>query len=145
MSQPETPTAAALAETPAEPIAAPSISRAYQCRCGRPVFLRNSRCLACQTPLGYVVEQLGVLPLAPVDDTDFFTVFGDPQGRQLRRCANFESASGCNWMVPVAGAEGLLPDLCLACSTTRTIPDLSVPENAPLWNKMEQAKRRLLS
>ena len=36
---------------------APSVSRAYQCQCGRPVFLRNSRCLACQTPLGYVVDR----------------------------------------------------------------------------------------
>ena len=145
MSEPESPTAAVLADTPAEPIAAPSVSRAYQCQCGRPVFLRNSRCLACQIPLGYVVEQLGVLPLAQVDETDRFTVFGDLQGPQYRRCANFDSASGCNWMVPVADTQGLLPDLCLACSTTRTIPDLSLPENATLWNRMEQAKRRLLS
>jgi hypothetical protein len=137
-------------ETPQEPLAAPSVSRAYQCQCGRPVFLRNSQCLACKTPLGYVVERLGVLPLAPVEGTDRYTVFGDGDGPQYLRCGNFSSASGCNWMVPVPqaeapGAAGLLPGLCLACSTTRTIPDLSLPENAPLWNKMEQAKRRLLS
>ncbi len=39
---------------------APTISRAYQCQCGRPVFLGNSQCLACCTPLGYVTERLGV-------------------------------------------------------------------------------------
>ena len=43
----------------------PPSRRAYQCQCGRPVFLRNSQCLACQTPLGYVIESLGVVPLAP--------------------------------------------------------------------------------
>lgn len=158
-------------DAPAEALAAPTVSRAYQCQCGRPVFLRNSRCLACQTPLGYVVERLGVVPLAPVadPDSDEFTVFGDEQGPRYRRCGNFTSAAACNWMVPVvppasahevAGtpadttaapaitpdpAQGLLPDMCLACSTTRTIPDLSVPENPQRWNLLEQAKRRLLS
>ena len=149
--QPESPTASVPdGDSPSEALAAPSVSRAYQCQCGRPVFLRNSQCLACQTPLGYVVERLGVLPLAPVKGTDRYTVFGDRQGPQYLRCANFQSALGCNWMVPAPagegpGAPGLLPGLCLACSTSRTIPDLSVPENALLWNKLEQAKRRLLS
>ncbi|MDM0044869.1 putative zinc-binding metallopeptidase [Variovorax dokdonensis] len=135
-----------------ESIAAPSISRAYLCQCGRPVFLRNSRCLACSTPLGFVVERLGVMPLAPIESDDAqeeFTVFGEPQGPRLRRCGNFDSAIGCNWMRPASAdadeAEGLLPGLCLACSTTRTIPDLSVPENPGRWNLLEQAKRRLMS
>ncbi|SFM83185.1 putative zinc-binding metallopeptidase [Variovorax sp. OV329] len=145
---------AAPADTPAEPLVAPTVSRAYQCQCGRPVFLRNSRCLACATPLGFVTEQFGVLPLAPVEGSERFTVFGDPQGPQYLRCANFLSASGCNWMVPAEAVEGeapdpaahgLLPGMCLACSTTRTIPDLSVPENPQRWNLLEQAKRRLIS
>src|SRR4051812_2776006 len=71
---------------------APTVSRAYQCQCGRPVFLRNSRCLACLTPLGYVVERLGVVPLAPAAfegaEADTFTVFGDAHGKAYRRCAN---------------------------------------------------------
>ena len=142
-------------ETPAEPLAAPTITRAYQCQCGRPVFLRNSRCLACQTPLGFVVERLGVVPLAPVAGTDQFTAFGEGGGPRYVRCANFTSASGCNWMVPAeavegetpgnAAANGLLPGMCLACSTTLTIPDQSVPENPQRWNRLEQAKRRLIS
>ena len=71
---------------------APTVSRAYQCQCGRPVFLRNSQCLACQTPLGYVIESLGVVPLAPAThegaEPDTFTVFGDTDGKAYRRCAN---------------------------------------------------------
>ena len=143
-----------VSDVPAEALTAPTVSRAYQCQCGRPVFLRNSRCLACQTPLGYVIERLGVVPLAPVADSEDFTVFGDGQGPRFRRCENFTSATGCNWMVPAtasgnpADAErdhGLLPGMCLACSTTRTIPDLSAPENPQRWNRLEQAKRRLIS
>ena len=142
----------------ADEIKAPSISRAYQCQCGRPVFLANSECLACHTPLGYVVEQLGVVPLAPVTGADGtapedWTVFGDPHGRRYRRCANFLTAAGCNWMVPqllqgaapAPGGAGLAEGYCLSCSTTRTIPDQSVPGNDDIWRKLETAKRRLLS
>ncbi len=43
-----------------KPVAA---GRAYFCRCGRPVFFRNSVCLACQTPLGYEPHLRQVFPL----------------------------------------------------------------------------------
>ncbi|WP_295544825.1 putative zinc-binding metallopeptidase [uncultured Pseudacidovorax sp.] len=137
----------------ADELAAPAVSRAYVCQCGRPVYLRNSQCLACSTPLGYVTSRVGVLPLAPTDDPDLFTVFGEPDGPRYRRCTNFTTAASCNWLVPedaeaepgLAHTHGLAPGLCLACSATRTIPDLSVPENPELWQKMETAKRRVLS
>ena len=136
---------------------APTLSRAYQCQCGRPVFLRNSQCLACQTPLGYVIERLGVVPLAPAAfegaEADTFTVFGDAHGKAYRHCANLMTPAACNWMVPAPRegddpsfhAEGLVPGLCLACSVTRTIPDLSVESNGQLWLSLELAKRRLIS
>ncbi|VTU39442.1 zinc-binding metallopeptidase family protein [Variovorax sp. PBL-E5] len=148
------------AESPpslASELQAPTVSRAYQCQCGRPVFLGNSQCLACKTPLGYVIERLGVVPLAPVvqegAEPDTFTVFGDAQGLQYRRCANLMTAAGCNWMVPAPregddpafNTEGLSPGFCLSCSVTRTIPDLSVESNGVLWRKLERAKRTLVS
>ncbi|MEJ8857674.1 putative zinc-binding metallopeptidase [Variovorax robiniae] len=178
-------------------LSAPTVTRAYQCQCGRPIFLGNSQCLACHTPLGFVIESLGVVPLAPVeapasssngngiddqrgdvdgvetngtDDQgndgnannappiepidpalDTYTVFGDGNGRQYHRCANFTTAAGCNWMVPLTregdapDAAGLVPGYCLCCSATRTIPDLSLPANGELWRRLEQAKRRLMS
>ncbi|MEJ7688567.1 MAG: putative zinc-binding metallopeptidase [Variovorax sp.] len=136
---------------------APTVSRAYQCQCGRPIFLGNSRCLACQTPLGYVIDRLGVVPLAPSGqdqaEPDTFTVFGESQGRAYRRCANLTTPASCNWMVPAPrdgddpsfNTDGLVPGLCLACSVTRTIPDLSVESNGELWRRLELAKRRLVS
>lgn len=39
--------------------------RNYQCQCGQPVFFRNSQCLACHTPLGYVSERGRLIPLMP--------------------------------------------------------------------------------
>lgn len=145
------------APTLAAELAAPTVSRAYRCQCGRPVFLRNSECLACHTPLGYVIDRLGVMPLAPAEgegaQPDTFTVFGDPHGPTYRRCANLMTPAACSWMVPAArdgeappvDVHGLAPGYCLACSVTRTIPDLSVESNGGFWGKLEQAKRRLIS
>ncbi|MCY1507349.1 hypothetical protein D9M68_416230 [compost metagenome] len=138
-------------------LAAPTVSRAYRCQCGRPVFLRNSECLACHTPLGYVIDRLGVVPLAPAEGEgalpDTFTVFGDPHGATYRRCANLMTPAACNWMVAQpregetipADTQGHAPGYCLSCSVTRTIPDLSVAANGELWCKLEMAKRRLIS
>ncbi len=39
--------------------------RNYHCQCGQPVFFRNSKCLACNTPLGYDCERGLLLPLMP--------------------------------------------------------------------------------
>jgi len=136
---------------------APTVTRAYQCQCGRPVFLHNSQCLACHTPLGYVIERLGVVPLAPVAqegaEPDTFTVFGDTNGMRYRRCTNLMTRAACNWMVPAPregddpafNTDGLSPGFCLSCSVTRTIPDLSIESNGELWRKLELAKRRLVS
>jgi hypothetical protein len=39
--------------------------RNFRCHCGQPVFFRNSKCLACGTPLGYDCERGLLLPLMP--------------------------------------------------------------------------------
>jgi hypothetical protein len=155
-NQPPAAVAEAVPPSAAE-LQAPTVSRAYQCQCGRPVFLRNSECLACHTPLGYVVEQLGVVPLAPAThagaEPDTFTVYGDRYGKAYRHCANLLTAAACNWMVPAPrdgddpafNVVGLVAGLCLSCSATRTIPDQSVEANPGLWLSLELAKRRLLS
>ncbi len=119
----------------------PTAPRAYRCRCGRPVFFRNSQCLACKTPLGYEPDRAQVLPLAEAGEGRW-TVFGERTPR-YRRCGNFDSAAGCNWLILDQGEE--TPPLCRACRLNRTIPDLALPENQLLWNRIEGAKRRLVS
>jgi hypothetical protein len=86
-------------------------------------------------------------------EPDTFTVYGNPDGKRYRRCANLMTAASCNWMVPAPregdepsfNTDGLAPGYCLACSVNRTIPDLSVESNGELWRKLEHAKRRLIS
>jgi hypothetical protein len=109
------------------------------------VFFQNTQCLACGTPLGYEPQRGEVLPLAPGPMDGQWRLFHDPLALQLfRRCGNFDSPAGCNWLVPLDEA-GHAPSLCAACRLNRTIPDLSVPGNLPLWSTVEAKKRRLVS
>ena len=132
---------------PRPPRRTPTTRRAGHCRCGRPVFFHNSRCTACGTPLGYVPERGEVRPLAPGRFKGSWRLLPrrDAQTVLYRRCANFDSAAGCNWLVQM-NPQGV-PDnpLCRACRLNRTIPDLTDADNRRWWGLIEQAKRRLVS
>jgi hypothetical protein len=121
--------------------------RVYQCRCGRQIFFRNSQCISCGTPLGYVPSRRSLYPLQAGPQPDTWQIVGrdgaEP-GAHYRRCSNFASAAACNWLIEPEDRHGV-PDLCKACRLNRTIPDLSQSRNLPLWLGMERAKRRLVS
>jgi hypothetical protein len=122
--------------------AAPRSKRAFRCDCGRPVFFRNSHCLACNAPLGYEPELGELRALQPGAEPGLWRLTGDQTTRgDYRRCANFDSPAGCNWLVP---AEEASP-FCVACRLNHTIPDLSDPDNQRYWRAIEVAKRRLVS
>lgn len=150
----------ALLRTPAAPPPSPPLpllaGRNYHCHCGQPVFFRNSRCLACDTPLGYDPERGALLALMPGPQAGSWQEWqasaadasqhlpAKKTAPLYRRCANLATPARCNWLVPH-------PDplkLCRACRLNRTIPDLSnpaQPDNGHLWGLIEQAKRRLVS
>ncbi len=121
--------------------------RAFRCQCGRPVFFRNSQCLNCGTALGYEPLRSQVLPLEPVGEHRWREFGAGETASVYRRCQNFEAAAACNWLLPAdeKDATGQLKPLCMACRLNHTIPDLSVPENALWWGRIETAKRRLVS
>jgi hypothetical protein len=59
----------------------------------------------------------------------------------FRRCENFDSPAGCNWLTPAAEVE----PLCVSCRLNRTIPQLDDANNALWWRKIENAKRSLVA
>jgi hypothetical protein len=124
----------------------PATPRAYRCQCGRQVYFRNSQCLRCGTPLGYVASSGTLLPLQRGPEKGTWQVHGtrDARATVYRRCANFTSPAGCNWLISTSGPRARAK-LCEACALNRTIPDLSRAENQLLWKRMEKAKRRLVS
>jgi len=145
------PSAVASSDLPSLP------GRAYRCQCGRPVFFRNSTCLACGTPLGYDTVQARLLPLMPGQDPDTWVEWqaegsvgnggSDAPPAAYLRCANLQTPAACNWLVPVGEGQPQML-LCRACRLNRTIPDLNDPEhpdNGELWGLVELAKRRLVS
>lgn len=132
------------------PLPPPLTPRAFSCRCGRPVFFRNSICLACGTPLGYDPEARTLWPLEPAGQDGVWKRFGQSRGRQWLRCSHLDSPAACNWLVDVRdpflrGSGSNAPPLCRCCRLTRTLPDLSVPENGPRFARISASQRRLVS
>ena len=119
---------------------APVAVRRYQCYCGRPVFFRNSVCLACGTALGYEPRMARVCPLYPAGE-DRWALSGWLPLKTYRRCANLETPAACNWLIDADDPD----QFCQCCRLNRTIPDLTNTQNADGWNKVEIAKRRLVS
>jgi len=58
-----------------------------------------------------------------------------------RRCANFDTPAGCNWLVDAREADAF----CVACRLNRTIPNLDDDDNKRYWSLIEIAKRRLVA
>lgn len=121
---------------------APRSKRAFRCDCERPVFFLNSQCLGCGAPLGYE-PMLGELrTLQPGEVSGTWVLTGDCTTHcDYRRCANFDSPAGCNWLVAVDEDS----PFCIACRLNRTLPDLSDSDNQRYWRSIEAAKRRLVS
>jgi hypothetical protein len=125
--------------------------RSFTCRCGRPLFFRNSECLACHTPLGYEPQQQRLLPLEPAAPDSGSTESACAPWREVgapasapafRRCANLATAAACNWLLPARETNATL---CRCCRLTRTLPDLNSESGPIWWNRIELAKRRLVS
>jgi hypothetical protein len=127
------------------PVPAPLTARAFTCVCGRPVFFRNSQCLACHRPLGYDAARGALLALERVRSGGWRDA-SVPARRAPRyaRCGNLDTAAACNWLLDAAEtAAGFT--LCRCCRLTRTVPDLTQPGADQWWCRIEQAKRRLVS
>jgi len=117
---------------------------AFSCRCGRPVYFRNSLCLGCKSPLGYEPERQQVCAMAPGPQPDVWLLDrqdGTEAATTWVRCENFDSPAGCNWLVRADEDE----TLCRSCRLNQTIPSLDDPDNGLWWRKIENAKRRLVA
>jgi hypothetical protein len=116
--------------------------QSFRCRCGRPVYFRNSLCLGCKAPLGYEPDLAEVRALEPGPEPNTWKLHAQKDAASSwKRCQNFDSPAGCNWLVPAAETE----PRCLSCRLNRTIPQLDDPDNCRRWRLIENAKRRLVA
>jgi hypothetical protein len=109
----------------------------FECQnCGQPLYFENTRCESCGLALGYLPEQQTVTALE--EDDSGLRAMADKKGGNYRYCAN-ALHEVCNWLLSADSPERF----CAACRYNRTIPDLSLPENAFNWRRIEAGKHRL--
>lgn len=123
----------------------------FQCEvCGQTTYFDNTFCGGCGHRLGFVPDRLALCTLEMAGDaTDaagnpvpggLWRVAGEAGGSLFRQCRHYAVDAVCNWMVPYDDPD----PYCRACRLNRTIPDLGVPGNARLWERLETEKRRLI-
>lgn len=131
--------------------------RSFHCsHCHHLVFFENVACVNCGHALAVLPETVDMAALRPVhppaegggdplfDESALWEVVNAPgasggaRPQRYRLCAHRARHSACNFAV----AEGEGP-LCVSCRQTRTLPDLSIPDNLRRWRVAEDAKRRL--
>jgi hypothetical protein len=109
--------------------AAKQHSRTFLCRCGNHIFFRNSLCLRCQAPLGYLPTEARLVPLDPEPQPGTWTAEGVRTSQKY--CGNRDMPAQCNWML---AADDPHP-FCIACRLNRTIPNLDDEDNARYWGR----------
>ncbi|MEW6643236.1 MAG: putative zinc-binding peptidase [Pseudomonadota bacterium] len=116
--------------------------RLFKCAvCAQLLYFETTRCDTCGHVLGYEHGQNRLLALeAEDDDAGECGIWRTAPASEARYrfCSN--AAYGvCNWLIDAASAN----TFCLACRHNGIIPDLSQPQNAVNWQRIETAKHRL--
>jgi len=116
----------------------------FQCdRCRTALFFENDSCLSCGAVQGFSPAERQMRAFAPDPNTPPGSAWPRlDAGPALRPCSNRDSAAHCNWMLDLA--DPVDQTLCCSCRLTQVLPTLGEPENGLRWQRIEQAKRRLL-
>jgi hypothetical protein len=106
------------------------------CHCGYQVYPNNRYCLNCGNGLGLDCLTSTMISFAPSTSS---RVEGW-DGVSYRLCHNRFEHDACNGLVPASSNDAR----CFPCSLNRTIPNLDNPGNLQRWQRLEEAKRRLI-
>ena len=114
--------------------------RRFYCHCGHEVNFHEHFCKACGRDLAYD-PKIGTLWSGELRDSNQF--FAHSQGHQknllFQTCSHRHHDVGCNWLL-IQGDDNCQ---CIACRTTRVIPDQTHEKNANRWFRLERSKRQL--
>lgn len=121
--------------------------KTFKCNCpGNPtLFFESNLCNACGRVVGIDEDYVQVKPFEFNPTNGNFYV-AEQSDVFYKKCKNFQDYNVCNGMVNVnPDASSVIgSDYCFACRFNHMIPNLNVSEHIPLWQKMENAKRRAL-
>jgi len=117
------------------------VMKTFHCnRCSQRVFFENVRCQRCAALLGYLPQLRAISAFEDAGEARWRSLHPQADGALYKQCHNYAVENVCNWMIPADSPD----TLCRACQLTRTIPNLSTPDNRLYWYRLEVAKRRLL-
>lgn len=108
--------------------------------CGHTLYFDNVRCTSCGHPLGFDPDRLDLIAFDLDANGDWTPIKTTAAGQRFRPCANYADHNACNWVIPATKTDRFCP----ACRLNRTIPDLSVPGNLLLWQRLQTEKNRLV-
>nr|WP_296752117.1 putative zinc-binding peptidase [Thioalkalivibrio sp.] len=113
----------------------------FSCQsCGQHLYFENVACTRCGHTLGFLPDRLEVAALKASWDGLWRALGSRHDSHRYRMCANSTHYEICNWVVPEHDPD----PLCPSCRLNNTIPDLGVPKNVTLWQRLEVEKRRLV-
>lgn len=105
--------------------------------CGQRLAFENSLCLNCGSALGFSLNDMALLVIAPGEESNHG---GAVDESQYQLCANLHLAQ-CNWLV----RKGPVRQLCASCRLTRTRPHDADAKALAAFAAAEKAKRRLIA
>jgi hypothetical protein len=105
--------------------------------CGQRLSFENSVCLSCRSRLGFSLDDMALLVIAPGEESEHA---GAVDSSQYQLCANLHLAE-CNWLVEKSPVRRL----CTSCALTRTRPNDNDITAMAAFASAEQAKRRLIA
>ncbi|MGI9249939.1 MAG: zinc-binding metallopeptidase family protein [Pseudohongiellaceae bacterium] len=133
----------------------------FTCTCGQSLYFGNTRCLKCNSAVGFDPATFRMLPLQPgiagtsgaMPDATLSATPGATLGTTpgatpaalfdatgtLQACRNAIDYGVCNWLLPTGSGN-----YCMSCNLNHTIPNLLESDRRTWWRSLEQAKRRLI-
>ncbi|MBO1924665.1 putative zinc-binding metallopeptidase [Thiomicrorhabdus sp. 6S3-12] len=111
----------------------------FYCICGEEVFFYDHVCKNCGRDLAYD-PQIGTMWSGELVQNRFIAHSGNKkQSLDFTVCEHRSADVGCNWLLSNTDSNCQ----CIACRTTRTIPDQSYEKNLNRWFHLERCKRQL--
>ncbi|MGB0436359.1 MAG: zinc-binding metallopeptidase family protein [Mycobacterium sp.] len=112
--------------------------RDFHCpNCGQRLSFENSICLSCKSALGFSLDDMALLVIAPPAQSEHG---GAVDESHYRLCANLHLAE-CNWLVE----KSPIARRCVSCELTRTRPHDADAVALGRFAAAEKAKRRLIA
>ena len=112
--------------------------RDFTCpNCGQRLTFENSLCLSCRSRLGFSLQDMALLVIAPPEDSE---PTGMVPASEYELCANRHLAE-CNWLV----RKDASTPLCASCVLTRTRPQDDDEAGLVAFAAAEHAKRRFVA